>query len=68
MPLYEFVCKACGQEFEKMVRFAEAGTLPECPTCQSRRTQKRLSPFATRSTSQSSSANASSCNSNGRFT
>jgi putative FmdB family regulatory protein len=70
MPLYEYVCKACGQEFEKMVRITEADTLPECPTCQSRRTQKRLSTFATRGSSQSgsSTAGASSCNSSGRFT
>ncbi len=31
MPIYEYVCKACGEEFEKIVGFSEPA--PPCPSC-----------------------------------
>jgi putative FmdB family regulatory protein len=43
MPLYEYRCKDCGEEFEKQLRFAESGQLPACPRCSSASTQKKLS-------------------------
>lgn len=30
MPIYEYVCKACGHEFEKLVR---GGKTPACASC-----------------------------------
>jgi putative FmdB family regulatory protein len=30
MPIYEYVCKACGHEFEKLVR---GGKTPACDSC-----------------------------------
>jgi len=30
MPLYDFVCRACGHEFEALVRVPDAPTCPEC--------------------------------------
>ena len=72
MPLYEYICQECGQEFEKMVRFSEANNMPACPVCQSPDTNKRISIFASRSFSAagvSSSSSSSSCgSSSGRFT
>jgi len=47
MPLYEYRCKSCGEEFEKMVRFSETQS-PICPTCSSQQTEKKLSLVATR--------------------
>jgi len=47
MPLYEYRCKTCGQEFEKMVRFSETLS-PVCPSCSSQQTEKKLSLVATR--------------------
>ena len=44
MPIYEYACAGCGHEFETLVR---AGTEPQCPNCQSRELEKRLSVFAT---------------------
>lgn len=32
MPIYEYVCEACGHEFEKLVKVNAA--LPDCPECQ----------------------------------
>lgn len=68
MPLYEYVCRDCGQEFEKMVRFSEADKLPECPSCASKLTQKRISTFASAGSSVSSGTSSSGCGSSGRFT
>ncbi len=68
MPLYEYQCKTCGKQFEKMVSFAEADHKPECPHCHSNDTQKRLSLFASTGSSASGTALTSSCSSSGRFT
>ena len=31
MPIYEYVCRACGEEFEKILRFSDPA--PVCPAC-----------------------------------
>ena len=69
MPLYEYICRDCGQPFEKMVRMSELDQAPVCPTCGSADTRKQISTFATRgvSTNSSVSAASSSCSSTGRF-
>ncbi len=68
MPLYEYVCQSCGQEFEKIVRLSEADRAPECPTCHGQETRKRVSKFASVGGSSSGgSVSASSCGSSGRF-
>lgn len=68
MPLYEFVCADCGHEFEKMMRFDQAGERPVCPICASTKTRKKLSLFSQGGQS-SSAAPAASCGSgSGGFT
>jgi putative FmdB family regulatory protein len=68
MPLYEYRCKACGEVFEKMVRWSEADRSPVCPNCQSPDTQKKMSHIASfGSTTSVSSGSTSSCGSGGRF-
>jgi putative FmdB family regulatory protein len=42
MPIYEFVCQDCGNEFEKLQSFSDT-SMPICPKCQSVRVQRRLS-------------------------
>jgi len=44
MPIYEYACRDCGNEFEALVR---ASTTPECPRCHSIELAKKLSVFAT---------------------
>ncbi len=44
MPIYEYRCSSCGNEFEKLVR---ASDTPECPSCHSEKLDKKLSVFAT---------------------
>jgi putative FmdB family regulatory protein len=70
MPTYEYRCKDCGTEFEKTLRFSEAGQLPACPHCNSPSTRKKLSTvtvsFGTGSLT-SSSTSGSSCGTGSRF-
>jgi putative FmdB family regulatory protein len=40
MPLYEYTCPSCEQDFELLVRFGEN---PACPECGSSRLEKQLS-------------------------
>lgn len=46
MPLFGFVCEACGREHELLVR---ADARPSCPECGSERMIKLLSAFAPQS-------------------
>ncbi|RME76406.1 MAG: zinc ribbon domain-containing protein [Chloroflexi bacterium] len=45
MPIYEYVCKDCGQKYEKFVRSATAEVKLVCPSCGSERGEKALSLF-----------------------
>jgi putative FmdB family regulatory protein len=40
MPIYEYACRACGHEFEALVR---ASDQPACASCGSKELQKKLS-------------------------
>jgi putative FmdB family regulatory protein len=42
MPIYEFVCLSCGNDFEKLQSFSETSS-PHCPACQSDQVRRRLS-------------------------
>ena len=43
MPLYEYACKTCANQFEALVRASET---PECPACHGTALERRLSVFA----------------------
>ena len=43
MPLYEYKCRACGHQFEALVRGTNQ---PVCPSCQDTDLEKLLSLFA----------------------
>jgi len=53
MPLFEYLCKKCGHQFETLVR---GSTNPSCPSCQSNRLEKQLSVFAVSNGSRDSAA------------
>ena len=40
MPIYEYTCKDCGLDFERLVL---GRTRPACPGCESARLERRLS-------------------------
>ncbi len=44
MPIYEYVCRACGHEFEELVLPASAA--PVCASCNSPDLERLLSGFA----------------------
>lgn len=48
MPIYEYSCRACGHEFETLVRSA---TTPACPKCESADLERLLSLPAIKSES-----------------
>jgi putative FmdB family regulatory protein len=43
MPIYEYACSGCGNQFETLVR---SNTVPDCPSCHSTDLEKKLSVFA----------------------
>ncbi len=44
MPIFEFRCQACGQEFEKLVFGGDPEV--ECPACGQKRAEKLMSACA----------------------
>ena len=46
MPLYEYHCPNCGENFDKLVRFSEADQMPVCPNCGAEDTRKKISAGA----------------------
>ncbi len=46
MPLYEYQCPDCGENFDKIVSFSEADKIPVCPQCGEQNTQKKISAGA----------------------
>ena len=44
MPIFEYACSSCGNEFEKLVR--QSSPVPECPSCHGTELKKKLSTFA----------------------
>ena len=68
MPLYEYDCPDCGQEFEKMMRFDQAGERPICPHCAGENTRKKLSLFSSKGQTDSSTSSGSCGSGRGGFT
>ena len=42
MPLYDYNCRSCGNQFERLVR---TGETPSCPECKSEDLERLLSSF-----------------------
>ncbi|OIP44728.1 MAG: FmdB family transcriptional regulator [Deltaproteobacteria bacterium CG_4_10_14_3_um_filter_60_8] len=45
MPIYDFVCRQCGEKFEILVMGRDT---PSCPRCQGMDLRKQMSAFAAR--------------------
>ncbi len=69
MPLYEYQCNECGNEFEKKVSFSEADRSQVCPACQSQDTHKKISRVISFGSASGGSVSyaSSSCGSSGGF-
>lgn len=55
MPLYEYVCKNCGHQFEVLQRMGEGASDLSCPSCGEKRVEKQFSTFASSSHGTSTS-------------
>ncbi len=50
--MYEFTCRACGAEFEDLCTAAEAAAgSVACPACGARKSERKLSTFASKDSS-----------------
>jgi putative FmdB family regulatory protein len=62
MPIYEYACQECGEEFELLVSSERSADLQTCPQCASDRLTRKFSAFASLSSStQSCPAKGSGC-------
>jgi putative FmdB family regulatory protein len=43
MPIYEFECRGCRQQFEQLIM--HSSTKPECPSCHGRDLERLVSSF-----------------------
>jgi putative FmdB family regulatory protein len=46
MPMYSFVCRECGQPFDKKLAMSQSGEVQDCPACGSRETRKSIGAVA----------------------
>ncbi len=60
MPIFEYICKKCGQEFEKLVFGNQKVT---CTKCNSSDVQKKFSVFGVSGVENPTSSGCSSCSS-----
>jgi putative FmdB family regulatory protein len=58
VPIYEYACRACGNQFEALVRGAEQ---PSCSQCASTDLEKKLSVFSAQSTGEAETAVCGTC-------
>ncbi len=49
MPVYEYVCEKCGEQFEALRPMADSDAMIRCPACKSKRTSRTISVFAAHS-------------------
>jgi putative FmdB family regulatory protein len=59
MPIYEYRCEECGEEFELFVRSSSQAANPTCPECDSERVKRAISLFGLGKGSGSSALGAS---------
>jgi putative FmdB family regulatory protein len=61
MPLYEYECNSCGEQFEALVSASNKDEAKQCPECGSESTEKMLSTFAVGKAKKPAPACASRC-------
>ncbi len=67
MPLYEYHCEKCEEEFEELVSSPARADEVVCPRCGSPEVRRLQSGFARVAGSRGASLGASSCGSSGSF-
>ncbi len=61
MPVYEYICKTCGHQFEKIRPMSKADEMILCFKCQSPDTYRKLSRFNAHSEGGTAGASAGGC-------
>ncbi len=59
MPIYEFDCQDCGDSFESLVFSFTKTDGVNCPECESENIKKKISTFAVKSSTSSTTFNTS---------
>lgn len=59
MPVYEYHCETCGEDFDLFVRSATQRKEPECPRCGSAKVKKAVSLFGVGGAGASRNSDAS---------
>ncbi len=68
MPIYEYRCDACGEEFERLVFSGDEESEIDCPKCGAQKCRRQMSAFATsgeKSPFASAASSAGGCGSGG---
>ena len=68
MPLYEYICKSCGQRVEILQRMGEGSEGLACPGCGEEQLEKQLSTFSSGSNGGAAGELAAGCGSGSGFT
>ena len=61
MPIYEYVCKDCGYEFESIRSMKDADSPIHCKNCLGDRTSRAISVFYAKSDGRSITASSGGC-------
>lgn len=61
MPIFEYVCKKCGAEFELLIRGETDREQAACPECESRQIEKQFSVFGMSGVESRGDGGGSSC-------
>lgn len=61
MPIYEYHCRGCDNEFERLIRSRREESNVTCPSCDSKDVEKRVSVFAARGAEASSAPRPPGC-------
>ena len=61
MPIYEYHCADCGDDFERFLRSMFSKETITCPVCGSEHVNKALSMFGSTSSSSGGSSSAAAC-------
>lgn len=61
MPIYEYVCKDCGERFELVRSMKDADAPAKCKGCESEHTARQLSVFFANSGGRVIASSAPSC-------
>ncbi len=61
MPIYVYICRNCGQEFERLTLSATRADEATCPFCGSREVERRPALFGLGGGNRSASPSGGSC-------